>query len=366
MRYYSNNAPLMQLTANINASVTTITVGPAVAGLPTSTPFTLVIDEDLPTQELVEVTNISGTTLTVTRGVDNTTAIDHTVGAEVKHDSSARDFLEPQLHIAASSGVHGVVSRLVGADDTQTLTNKSISGLTNNLTDIPVNVFQGPIAKSFLPSDTIYAADTNTLTNKVINGANNTLTVRDADITGMNANKLTGTNTAPKGVLPTDTVFKDDVQTLTQKTISGSSNNFSNIPGTAITGSNSVAKAVLPADVVYDTDTGNVAGAAASGFGSANVTVRTRNGVAYVNFGLVRTGADIGPATSGGDIGDTVVATIPSGFPARLIYTGGRHGGTKTAMFSLDASGNITLIAMGAGETLSTGDSLAGNFTYLV
>jgi len=60
-------------------------------GLPT-VPFTLLLDPGQGIEEVVTVTAAGGTTLTVTRGVDGTSAQAHTNGAEVRHAYSARDF----------------------------------------------------------------------------------------------------------------------------------------------------------------------------------------------------------------------------------------------------------------------------------
>ena len=66
----------------------------AATGFPSSTPYTMIIDQDTVNEEVVEVTARSGTTLTITRGVDGTTGISHTAGAAVEHGFSARDFSE--------------------------------------------------------------------------------------------------------------------------------------------------------------------------------------------------------------------------------------------------------------------------------
>lgn len=47
------------------------------------------------TEELVKVTAAVGTTLTVVRGVDNTSASTHSASAAVRHAVSAQDFREP-------------------------------------------------------------------------------------------------------------------------------------------------------------------------------------------------------------------------------------------------------------------------------
>ncbi len=97
-RYYSSTAARTTLASGVNNSTTTFSVV-AVSGWPSSFPYTLIVDQDTVNEEIVEVTNRSGTTLTVTRAVDGTTAKAHDAGAAVNHGVSARDFDEPNSFI---------------------------------------------------------------------------------------------------------------------------------------------------------------------------------------------------------------------------------------------------------------------------
>ena len=97
-RYYSSIAQRTTLSSGIDDTTTTVGVV-AVTGWPASFPYTLIIDQDTINEEVVTVTNRSGTTLTVTRGSDGTTAVAHDAGAPVNHGVSARDFDEPNEHV---------------------------------------------------------------------------------------------------------------------------------------------------------------------------------------------------------------------------------------------------------------------------
>jgi len=66
----------------------------------------------------VTVTNVSGTTLTVTRGVDGTSAVSHNAGASFSHGVSARDFDEANSHVNdTTTDVHSqyIVKSLLNA-----------------------------------------------------------------------------------------------------------------------------------------------------------------------------------------------------------------------------------------------------------
>jgi hypothetical protein len=73
--------------------VTSVPVS-TVTGWPASYPYTIIVDEGTANEELMEVTNRSGLTLTVTRGADSTAPVAHLSGASAKHGVSAQDFEE--------------------------------------------------------------------------------------------------------------------------------------------------------------------------------------------------------------------------------------------------------------------------------
>lgn len=136
-RYYSSTAGLMQLVSPVTSAATTVVVD-AVGGLP-SIPFTLVLDPGVPAEEIVTVTEVSGTTLTVVRAEDGTSAVSHSAGAAARHMFSARDATEFAAHMDATQGVHGLgpESDLVGTTTAQTLEGKSMDGLLNTFTNLP-------------------------------------------------------------------------------------------------------------------------------------------------------------------------------------------------------------------------------------
>ena len=97
-RYYSSVAQRTTLSASVSASATTITVN-AATGFPSSYPWTAILDQDTALEEVINVTARSGTTLTVERAQDGTTAAAHANGASFNHGVSARDFNEPNAFL---------------------------------------------------------------------------------------------------------------------------------------------------------------------------------------------------------------------------------------------------------------------------
>lgn len=144
--HYSNTAAATTLTSGINAITTSIDVG-SVSGLPVSFPYTLILDNEQITREVVTVSSAASLTLTVIRGADGTSASSHASGATVVHGIVARDLTEAQAHIAATSNVHGIggSADVVGTTNGQTLTNKTIDGGANTLTNIATSSLVGHI-----------------------------------------------------------------------------------------------------------------------------------------------------------------------------------------------------------------------------
>lgn len=141
---YSNTSVETTLTSAASPTDISITIG-STSGLPVTFPYTLILDYGQTNVEVVTVTNISGSTLTVTRGEDGTAAQSHALGATVVHGVVARDLREPQQHIAGTTDVHGVgaSSAVVGTTTAQTLTNKTIDGGSNTLTNVPASAVAG-------------------------------------------------------------------------------------------------------------------------------------------------------------------------------------------------------------------------------
>lgn len=123
-RYYSAVAQDTTITSGITSSSTSVTVG-STTGYPSSFPFVLALDYNSANEELVTVTNISGLTLTITRGYNGTTSVAHNTGAVVRHVITAQDLTDAQTHYdtALSAGAHGVTGALATFLGTSTSAN---------------------------------------------------------------------------------------------------------------------------------------------------------------------------------------------------------------------------------------------------
>jgi hypothetical protein len=139
-RSFAGGALSTTLVTGISNSDLTATIASATGWPDTSTGECVVtFERGLAGEEKALATRV-GTTLTFAslakRGVDGTTRVAHSAGITVEHTLSALDLDEANDHVNDSTGVHGLgaSSSVVGTTDTQTLTNKTLTGGTLDTT----------------------------------------------------------------------------------------------------------------------------------------------------------------------------------------------------------------------------------------
>ena len=217
-RNYSSTSDVRSLAADMNATntggspnrYTTITLN-TISGssnLPASYPFTLVIDPDISgKEEIITVTSqVSTYVYNVTRGVDGSNPVAHASGAVVKHMVTARDLQEPQDHIYASAGVHGITGAVVGTTDTQTLSAKTLTNPTINSATLSGTMSGGTVTSTI----------SGTVSNATLSG---TTTATSGTIAfGTNASAITA---ATKTISATELSYLDGVTSAIQTQIDG-------------------------------------------------------------------------------------------------------------------------------------------------
>lgn len=146
-RYYSSIAVDNTLASAITSGSTTMVLTNSPVGYPSTFPFTLAIDYNTATEELVQVTALSGTTATISRADAGQgsgtvgTAQSHAVGAVIRHVITAQDLTDASIHQGSTTGVHGVTGSVVGTTDTQVLTHKDLTSSTNTFPSTLGNTF---------------------------------------------------------------------------------------------------------------------------------------------------------------------------------------------------------------------------------
>ena len=119
-RNYSSRSQQTTLTAALTAAATTMTVqsatsllgGVSSASITTTSTFTVVIDPDTALEEIVDVTGVSGTTLTIVRAIDTSpqTGLAHSAGAAIRHMAIGRDHREANTHIIGKLTEHAATT----------------------------------------------------------------------------------------------------------------------------------------------------------------------------------------------------------------------------------------------------------------
>ena len=247
-RKYTSRSQQTTLTGTVTSGSGTISVVSASAllgdlsgaGISTSAVFTVVIDPDTSLEEIVNVVGVSGTTLTIQRAIDGSSAQDHSAGAVVRHMIIGRDLREANLHIEATGAyndgtsthaMHGLGSSdgtVVGSSQTATLTNKTIDATSNTITNISNTSISSTaaIALSKLATDPLARANhTGTQTASTISDFNtqvrtNRLDQMTAPTTSvsMNSQKLTSLATPTTG---TDAANKSYVDAQVSNLVNG-------------------------------------------------------------------------------------------------------------------------------------------------
>jgi len=145
-RQYSGGAQPAQLTSSLGNSTADRTIYcDDLTNWPDGSigPFYIVIDRAKAAEEKILCSSRSGNVLTVFddgitngRAADGTSITSHSANAVTEHIFTATDANEANLHVNSSTVIHGITGALAGVTATQTLTNKTISGSSNTLTNI--------------------------------------------------------------------------------------------------------------------------------------------------------------------------------------------------------------------------------------
>ena len=316
-RKYSSRSQQTTLAAGITDTATTCTVvsGSALLGgatVPAGTTFTVVIDPDTALEEIVDVTAVSTNVLTIARGVENAgTGQAHSAGAAVRHMAIGRDFRESNLHIEAtgayndgtgSHAMHGIVSGegdVVGTAKAQALTQKTISGSANTITNIGTTslvdsaVTTAKIADSAVTSAKIAdltiatgdIADSAITSGKIATGAVGTVKIDDLSIT--TAKVVDSAITAAK--IGTDAVTTAKIQdgaVTTGKIADGT------IVNADINASAAIDKTKISGTAITAGDTGTVTSMMIADGAVVNADINSSAQIAYSKLNLTNTIVD--------------------------------------------------------------------------
>ena len=150
-RNYSNVAQPQALTQAAAVSDSTVTVA-STTGYP-DPPFLIAFERGTANEEIAQVTAMTATTFTCNRGFDNTTAKNHLLGTQVEHAVAAIDYREAGDHITSTQDVHGIGAgaAVVGTSTNQVLTNKTIDGASNTITNVSAAAITGVLAAGNVP-----------------------------------------------------------------------------------------------------------------------------------------------------------------------------------------------------------------------
>ena len=370
-RYYSSTAVETSLQSSIPAqsqgqSNTSFIVA-SVSGFPSSFPYTLIVDPDTSKEEVVTVTSGSSTTLTVTRGADNTQAVAHSAGAVVRHGVSGRDFRESQNHISArgydidetiltaanQTHVHGIATGdgvIVGTTKAQTLTNKVYSSgtVTGAFTATSATFTGGTFTSATVTSSTVTSSTivSSTLTGSFTASAATFVspTISGSPvITGLSSVGMVNSSAVPK--IYVDTIFED----ATQAAISAAS--------AAASATAAATSATSASNSAIASATSASASATSAGAAATSATSASNSASAAATSATSASNSADAASTSATSASNSATAAATSASAAATSATSASNSASAAATSATNAANSATAAATSATSAATSAGS---------
>lgn len=381
-RYKFANAPVVTtLAADMAAGATTFTLtsGTNWPGAGTGN-FWVTIGAGTATEERILCSSTTGTTVTVAssgRGQDGTSAVAHSTGDSVWVSWSATDADDANAHVSATGSdatvsIHGLDSgsNVVGTTDTQTLTNKTLTGPRISGTSSGTTLIQGASAASgtiTIPAATdtlVGRATTDTLTNKTLtspvinsgaltspaitsgatfNGSSSGTTVVQAAATASGTLTLPAATDTLVGKTTTDTLTN---KTLTSPVVGGGATFNGSSSGTTVVQAAATASGTLTLPAATDTLVGRAT--------SDTLTNKTINGGTVNPANLQVNGTTLVSNTSG---------DILAGSSNSTVSNSGGWGTNTISVYSMKI-GRLVFVTMSYTVPSARGTTNTDSFTF--